>query len=473
MKQRTIVILAAGTGSRIEDVRKENPKPLIKLGGLSLIERTIRSAQRRGFEDFVIVVGFQSDMIRDQLGDGSQWGIRIQYAQNDQWSKKNGVSVLRAKPHVSTDEFVLLMSDHVLDQAFFDEINKIELRHDLLLMTDAKLPEIFDMDDATKVQTDGTYILNIGKTIPDYQTIDTGVFICSTSFFEILENFYNANHDVSLSEGVKLLAEQKRAVIHDIGDLWWQDVDTKPAYKHAEKILLKKQIKKTDVWIAKHLNRPISLFFSKYLVRTPITPNQTSFLGLVAGLMSPFFLVWGNYWGFMLGALCYHMASVLDGCDGEIARMKMMESQGGEWFDTIIDVTSHFLFLTGLVIGLYNVTGETWPFALGLISFCSISMLIFVMFRFIRSENRGSLLAFDQAFDKGTNQGFLTKFSLFVKPIVRRANFAFLFFALTLVGLPSAVLFLISFGPLITLILILITFWQKLFGLEQPGKNHK
>jgi choline kinase/phosphatidylglycerophosphate synthase len=469
MNSRTIVILAAGTGSRIESIRKEKPKPLIKLGGLSLIERAIRSAQRRGFTKFVVVVGFQAEDIRNELKDGSQWGVEIQYAQNDQWDKKNGISVLSAKPFVTTDEFVLLMSDHVLDQAFFDKINQTKLEHDLLLMTDSKLNEIFDMDDATKVETDGTYILNIGKAIPKYQTVDTGVFICKTSFFNILEEFYSKNGDVSLSEGVNLLVSQKRAVIQDIGDMWWQDVDAKPAYKHAEKLMLKKQIKKTDVWVSRYCNRPISLFFSKYLVRTPITPNQTSFIGFFAGLMAPVFLVWGNYWGFMLGAFCYHMSSVLDGCDGEIARMKMMESEGGEWMDTLTDTISHFLFLSGMVYGLVKVTGETWPITLGVISLVSIVLLVLVMFKFIRGENRGTLIAFDQAFEKSVtkDQNIFARMALFFKPIMRRANFAFLFFLLALIGKISWVLFLICVGPLVTLILILITFRSKIFGTKQ------
>jgi len=433
-----------------------------------LIERAIRSAARRGFNKFVVVVGFQGEDIRNELKDGSQWGVNIQYAQNDQWDKKNGISVLSAKPHVTTDEFVLLMSDHVLDQTFFDKINQTSLgqSEDLLLMTDSKLDEIFDMDDATKVETDGKYILNIGKTIPTFQTVDTGVFIIKKTFFDILEDFYKKNGDVSLSEGVQLLVSQKRAVIQDIGDMWWQDVDAKPAYKYAEKLMLKKQIKKTDVWVARHFNRPISLLFSKYLVRTPITPNQTSFLGFFAGLMAPVFLVWGNYWGFMLGAFCYHMSSVLDGCDGEIARMKMMESQGGEWMDTLTDTISHFLFLSGMVYGLVKATDQTWPIVFGFVSLVSIISLVLVMFKFIRGENRGTLIAFDQAFEKNVtkDQNIFARMALFFKPIMRRANFAFLFFVLALIGKISWVLTLITVGPLVTLILILITFRSKIFG---------
>ena len=207
------------------------------------------------------------------------------------------------------------------------------------------------------------------------------------------------------------------------------------------------------------------------MVRTPITPNQTSFIGFFAGLMAPVFLIWGNYWGFMLGAFCYHMSSVLDGCDGEIARMKMMESEGGEWMDTLTDTVSHFLFLSGMVYGLVKVTGETWPIALGVLSLVSIVALVLVMFKFIRGENRGTLIAFDQAFEKSVtkDQNIFARMALFLKPIMRRANFAFLFFLLALIGKISWVLFLICFGPLITLILILITFRSKIFTSKQAA----
>jgi len=101
----------------------------------------------------------------------------------------------------------------------------------------------------------------------------------------------------------------------------------------------------------------------------------------------------------------------------------------------------------------------------------SIISLVLVMFKFIRGENRGTLIAFDQAFEKNVtkDQNIFARMALFFKPIMRRANFAFLFFVLALIGKISWVLTLITVGPLVTLILILITFRSKIFGSKQTA----
>jgi len=241
--------------------------------------------------------------------------------------------------------------------------------------------------------------------------------------------------------------------------LWWQDVDTPESYQFAERSLLKKQIKSTDVFVAKHFNRPISLFFSRYLLRTPLTPNQVTYISLLSGLISPFFLVKGTYFGLMLGTFFYHFASVLDGCDGEVARLKMMESTGGEWVDTIIDNLTHILFVGGLSYGLFIYLDRIWPLFLGVISVASIMAVLWIMFGYIKKKGRGTLLAFDQGFEKDAKgkSSVWTELALLLKPLVRRATYAFLFFLLALFGQAKIVLILITVAPVVTLLLILLS----------------
>ena len=66
------LIIAAGKGSRLNRLTEDNPKPLIQLLGLSLIERIILTAQQAGINEFFIVVGHLGDRIISKLGDGSR-----------------------------------------------------------------------------------------------------------------------------------------------------------------------------------------------------------------------------------------------------------------------------------------------------------------------------------------------------------------------------------------------------------------
>ena len=104
-------------------------------------------------------------------------------------------------------------------------------------MRDYKLDTIFDIDDATKVMAEDSRIIKIGKKLPQYNCIDTGVFIGTDGLMEAINSVYVQKGDASLSEGVQLLANQGLMDILDIKDAFWQDVDNMDMLLHAEKLL--------------------------------------------------------------------------------------------------------------------------------------------------------------------------------------------------------------------------------------------
>ena len=103
----------------------------------------------------------------------------------------------------------------------------------LNLAIDRKIDSIFDLDDAMKVRTDGNQLVAIGKSLADYNSIDTGIFICPETIFDALRRVLR-NDDCALADGVRLMAEEGNALAIDIGDAWWQDVDTPEMLARAE-----------------------------------------------------------------------------------------------------------------------------------------------------------------------------------------------------------------------------------------------
>jgi len=81
------LILAAGDGGRLGNLTKNKPKPLIQLLGLSLIERVILTVKQVGVDEFVIVIGYLGDKIKEKLGDGNRYGVKITYIENEGWQK--------------------------------------------------------------------------------------------------------------------------------------------------------------------------------------------------------------------------------------------------------------------------------------------------------------------------------------------------------------------------------------------------
>jgi len=119
------LIVAAGKGSRLKNLTRNKPKPLIQLLGLSLIERVILTAKQAGINDFVVVIGYLGDKIKEKLGNGEIYGVKISYIENKEWQRGNGVSVLKAK-ELLKENFFLLMSDHIFDAKILKELSQVK-----------------------------------------------------------------------------------------------------------------------------------------------------------------------------------------------------------------------------------------------------------------------------------------------------------------------------------------------------------
>jgi choline kinase len=229
------LILAAGNGSRIASVADGVPKPLVALCGVPLLEHVMASSREAGIEKFVIVAGYRADLIRRWLSDRSMRGISVTLIENLEYQKANGVSALAAKTELN-QPFLLLMSDHIFEPKTARGLLRQPLADDeVILAVDSKIDRVFDLDDATKVQRKGNYIVGIGKDLPSYDALDTGMFLCSPALFDRLEAARN-NGDCSLSDGMRRLAQDWKLRAFDIDDGHWQDVDSPQALAHAEEI---------------------------------------------------------------------------------------------------------------------------------------------------------------------------------------------------------------------------------------------
>ncbi len=347
------LIIAAGQGRRLS--AKGDSKPLIPLLGLSLIERVILTANKAGLTDFYVVTGYNGEKVRRFLDRFSRRrNIKITHITNEEWEKENGISVLKAK-NMLKDNFILLMSDHVFDESILVKLKDKKIADDeVILVVDynIKANELVDVDDATKVVVKNNKIVDIGKNIKEYNAWDTGIFLCSPAIFSAIEES-SGNDDVSLTGGVMVLAKKGKAKILDVKDGFWIDVDDEGAFKKAEGKLLDTLGKSSDGPISRYLNRPVSTRISKYLVKTSITPNHISFFSFVLCCIGAFFFFLGEYSYLLLGATLAQVSSIVDGCDGEIARLKFRETEFGAWFDAVLDRYADAFLLFGLTYYVY------------------------------------------------------------------------------------------------------------------------
>jgi len=110
--------------------------------------------------------------------------------------------------------------------------------------------------------------------------------------------------------------------------------------------------KPQDGFVSRFLNRPISSRVTRVLVRFPIHPIAFTASIFVLPLAAGVFLERGDYLSVLLGAAIFQVFSILDGCDGEIARAKNLESKFGERLDNLCDFLGSLIYVLALGIGL-------------------------------------------------------------------------------------------------------------------------
>ena len=112
--------------------------------------------------------------------------------------------------------------------------------------------------------------------------------------------------------------------------------------------------KPQDGFVSRFLNRPISRRVTRVLLKFPIHPNTWTISIFVLPLMASVFLVRGDYVSVVMGAAIFQLFSILDGCDGEIARAKNLESKFGERLDYFCDFAASLLYVLTLGLGLHR-----------------------------------------------------------------------------------------------------------------------
>ncbi|MGB3480502.1 MAG: NTP transferase domain-containing protein [bacterium] len=353
------LIIASGRGTRF--VSKAELKPLAFLMGIPLIVRVILLARKAGLDDFYVVTGYNGKRLRDYLRSFSKKrNIKITCLHNDEWEKDNGISVLKAADTIN-DNFILLMSDHIFNEEIIRELKNEKIDNsEVILAVDKNVKGNYFVDekDVTKVFIKNNRILDIGKDLKEYNAYDTGIFLCSPAIFSAIEESARRG-DTSLSGGIRVLAKRNNIKSHDVDGKYWIDVDDETKLKQAEKHLMKGLIQKpADGFISRNINRPLSTRITKLLIRTKIKPNYVSIFCFGLSVIGALFFFLGGYINLLTGAILAQLSSIIDGCDGEIARLKFLETEFGGWFDAVLDRYADAFLLFGLTYHTFQITGS-------------------------------------------------------------------------------------------------------------------
>jgi CDP-L-myo-inositol myo-inositolphosphotransferase len=365
-----VVILAAGEGSRLQNEVHITPKPLTPLLGLTLLERSILTCCQAGVREFLVVVGHRKDEIHPHIKAlQEKHDLSIRVVENPDWEVGNGASVSACAPYLS-GPFFLLMCDHLFEPEILQDLVAADDGTAVCrLAVDRRVGDVFDSDGATMVHLEGEAITAIGKGLKNPDAVDTGFFLCRPLLFPALEKAQQQGEG-SLSAGVHHLIDCGKVQAVDVSGRFWHDVDTPESLNTGEELLLArvKSAKLIDGPVSRHINRFFSIRLTRRLAPYPITPNQISVVSTLTGLAGAacffgvgFVTAWPPLLRWMLMALAgltIQVSSILDGVDGEIARLKYQASPYGAYLEYMLDRYVDGLTVMGMVYASYALTGS-------------------------------------------------------------------------------------------------------------------
>lgn len=240
----------------------------------------------------------------------------------------------------------------------------------------------------------------------------------------------------------------------------WRGIQDESQIPDCDRFLLRRTGKSYDGLVSRYLNRPVSRFVSRFLLHLPVTPNQWTVFILLFPAASCFFFSRGTYMGFVLGAACYQLHSILDGCDGEIARIKYLDSKRGPGIDSLGDLIALLLLVVGLSIGLFNSSTAAghWVFLIeGIIAFILIAIrlgrntrdLLARGMEAVRSSEHEELL------QESGNRFFGRALYSIISAIARRDVIFVVFLLMALLGLASWIMHFLFIYSVVAMLLLL------------------
>ena len=228
------LIIAGGAGVRLQAVTGPCPNPV------EAMRRAVdqadhfdgRTGGRNALRDRN---GVRGGPVHEVLSnDPGLDALEIEWVHNERWHLPNGVSALAARSRLA-EPFVLLMADHLFEQRTLERLLEEPVAEgECLLAVDRKIDRVYDLDDATKVEVRGDKVVGINKGLQAFNAVDTGMFLCTPALFDALDAV-DGPEGCALSDGIRALAAEGRMRVFDVGDGYWQDVDTPEMLVQAKK----------------------------------------------------------------------------------------------------------------------------------------------------------------------------------------------------------------------------------------------
>jgi choline kinase/phosphatidylglycerophosphate synthase len=353
------VVLAAGRAKRLGEVTGGHSKLLLRVGGLTLIERAVRMLLTSGLERVVVVVGFEGEAVAAAAARVDPDRVHIVPA--ERWPEGNGQSLAAAEPSLSGERrFVVLCGDIVFSSGALSDL--VSSNEPAVLIDPSPGADAWAA--GTRVRVQGGRATAFSTDLPD-PAIDCGAFVFEPDIFEFQrEAAAGDDHTLTGAFGRLAAARSMKAVPLPEGALW-RDIDTAKDLRDSRGMLRRFLIKASDAPIFRYLYRPVSTRVTMALAPLRIPPDVITYLACLLGLTAACALAWEQG---LLAGLLIQANTVLDGVDGETARLHFRSSPRGGVLDAVVDRIVDGSLVAGVGVWLWHPFHPSLEFKAAILS---------------------------------------------------------------------------------------------------------
>ena len=233
-----LVILAAGTGSRLSPLTNDLPKTMVKINGRSMIDYILNSINIEDFSEIIIAVGHKKEKIINYLGTNYK-SLPIQYVFNPKYKETNSIYSVWLLKKIIRSDFVVINADTIFN---YKILNNLMLSKDnISVVVDDYIESPLD-DDAMKVTIKNGAIIDIRKTIPEKDTMGDAIGIyrflndgVSLLFNEIQNCLENNINDQLFTHAVNNLSSKTKVTPISTDRNTWFEIDSLEDLRLTEK----------------------------------------------------------------------------------------------------------------------------------------------------------------------------------------------------------------------------------------------
>jgi len=367
------LILAAGRATRMQPYSREMPKSLFELApGLAIMDLAIRWLREEGIQRVVIVTRPSLvPALRKRYGDSVEIvATDVEEGFGNLYSLRAGMRAL------DSEEFLLLMSDHIFEPDILRRLLRRGGGAAFTLCLDRN-PPWDKIEEGLKVVVRDGRVEQVGKRAPPYYGVDTGLFYCSRGARRIVEEtIAEVGPRATVADALRAAIAKGEVDYVDVTGLLWMDVDTPEELEEARRLLprllRRSLLKPGDGPVSRYMNRPISTRISVWLFLRgiSISPNLISAVSFLTCVGGAALVTLGRA---LVGGALIQLSSILDGVDGEVARLFQRATRFGKVLDALLDRYADLAVVAafGLVM---------WPLdRLGLLSVAAAAGNVFIV----------------------------------------------------------------------------------------------